>query len=142
MNDKNRGDVLMELTADIVAAHVGNNNVSVNDLPRLISNVHGAFAALQGAGGAAEARPEPKVPIRSSVRPDHIVCLEDGRKLKMLKRYLMKNYQMTPDQYRQKWGLSPDYPMVAPIYSEQRRTMAKSIGLGTGRMNKPAKRRK
>lgn len=142
MDDQNKDDALVELTADIVAAHVSNNNVSINDLPQLIGNVHGALATLRGGRGTAEARPEPRVPIRSSVRPDHIVCLEDGRKLKMLKRYLMTNYQMTPNQYRQRWGLSPDYPMVAPNYAEQRRTLAKSIGLGTGRTRKPAKRPK
>ena len=88
---------------------------------------------MSGAGSAAEAKPEPKVPIRSSIKPDYIVCLEDGKRLKMLKRHLMTHYQMTPDQYRQKWGLAADYPMVAPNYAEQRRTLAKSIGLGTKR---------
>ena len=107
--------------------------MAVNDLPQLIQNIHGALSALSGAGGAAEAKPEPKVPIRSSVKPDYIVCLEDGKRLKMLKRHLMTHYQMTPDQYRQKWGLAADYPMVAPNYAEQRRTLAKSIGLGTKR---------
>jgi predicted transcriptional regulator len=107
--------------------------VAVNDLPQLISNVHGALSQLSGAGSAAEAKPEPKVPIRSSIKPDYIVCLEDGKRLKMLKRHLMTHYQMTPDQYRQKWGLAADYPMVAPNYAEQRRTLAKSIGLGTKR---------
>jgi predicted transcriptional regulator len=107
--------------------------VAVNDVLQLIANVHGALSTLAGAGSAAEAKPEPKVPIRSSVKPDYIVCLEDGKRLKMLKRHLMTHYNMTPDQYRQKWGLSADYPMVAPNYAEQRRTLAKSIGLGTKR---------
>ena len=134
MNDNdNQQETLIALTADIVAAHVSNNSVAVNDLPQLIQNVHGALSALGGAQQAPEAKPEPKVPIRSSIKPDYIVCLEDGKKLKMLKRHLMTHYQMTPDQYRQKWGLSPDYPMVAPNYAEQRRTLAKSIGLGTKR---------
>src|ERR1700761_5870795 len=126
-------DTLLTLTADIVAAHVSNNSVAVNDLPNLIQNVHAALSGISGAGAASEPRPEPKVSIRASVKPDYIVCLEDGKKLKMLKRHLMTHYNMTPDQYRQKWGLSADYPMVAPNYAEQRRTLAKSIGLGTKR---------
>lgn len=132
MLDDAQSETLISLTADIVAAHVSNNSVAVNDLPQLISNVHGALNGLHSAA-AVEAKPEPKVPIRSSVKPDYIVCLEDGKKLKMLKRHLMTHYQMTPDQYRDKWGLSRDYPMVAPNYAEQRRTLAKSIGLGTKR---------
>jgi predicted transcriptional regulator len=126
-------DVLLTLTADIVAAHVSNNSVAVNDLPNLIQNVHGALNGISGRPSAPEARPEPKVPVRSSIKPDYLVCLEDGKKLKMLKRHLMTHYQLTPDQYRQKWGLAADYPMVAPNYAEQRRTLAKSIGLGTKR---------
>jgi predicted transcriptional regulator len=126
-------DTLLTLTADIVAAHVSNNSVAVNDLPNLIQNVHGALSEISGNPSAPEAKPEPKVPIRSSIKPDFIVCLEDGKKLKMLKRHLMTHYQMTPDQYRQKWGLPADYPMVAPNYAEQRRTLAKAIGLGTKR---------
>ena len=134
MADNEAGeDTLLTLTADIVAAHVSNNSVAVNDLPNLIQNVHAALSGISGSSGAAEPKPEPKVSIRSSVKPDYIVCLEDGKKLKMLKRHLMTHYQMTPDQYRQKWGLSADYPMVAPNYAEQRRTLAKSIGLGTKR---------
>jgi predicted transcriptional regulator len=134
MADNETGeDTLLTLTADIVAAHVSNNSVAVNDLPNLIQNVHGALSGISSASSAPEPRPEPKVSIRSSVKPDFIVCLEDGKKLKMLKRHLMTHYNMTPEQYRQKWGLSPDYPMVAPNYAEQRRTLAKSIGLGTKR---------
>jgi predicted transcriptional regulator len=126
-------DMLLTLTADIVAAHVSNNSVAVNDLPNLIQNVHSALSAISGISSAPEPKPEPKVSIRSSIKPDFIVCLEDGKKLKMLKRHLMTHYGMTPDQYRQKWGLAADYPMVAPNYAEQRRTLAKSIGLGTKR---------
>jgi predicted transcriptional regulator len=134
MND-NEGveDTLLTLTADIVAAHVSNNSVAVNDLPNLIQNVHSALTGISSKGPSAEAKPEPKVSIRASVKPDYIVCLEDGKKQKMLKRHLMTNHGMTPDEYRQKWGLSADYPMVAPNYAEQRRTLAKSIGLGTKR---------
>lgn len=130
-------DTLLTLTADIVSAHVSNNSVAVNDLPTLIQNVHAALTGISGQTPVTAAKPEPKVPIRSSIKPDYIVCLEDGKKLKMLKRHLMTHYQMTPDQYRQKWGLASDYPMVAPNYAEQRRTLAKAIGLGT----KPRKKR-
>jgi predicted transcriptional regulator len=130
---ENTDDTLLTLTADIVAAHVSNNSVAVNDLPNLIQNVHGALSAIAGNTSAAEPKPEPKVSIRASIKPDYIVCLEDGKRLKMLKRHLMTHYNMTPDQYRQKWGLSADYPMVAPNYAEQRRKLAKSIGLGTKR---------
>ncbi len=134
MVDQNGAEeTLLTLTADIVAAHVSNNSVAVNDLPTLIQNVHAALSGISGSAPAPEARPEPKVPVRSSVKPDFIVCLEDGKRLKMLKRHLMTHYNLTPDQYRQKWGLSADYPMVAPNYAEQRRTLAKSIGLGTKR---------
>jgi predicted transcriptional regulator len=130
---ENAEDTLLTLTADIVAAHVSNNSVAVNDLPNLIQNVHSALSGISGNSAAAEPKPEPKVSIRASIRPDYIVCLEDGKRLKMLKRHLMTHYNMTPDQYRQKWGLSADYPMVAPNYAEQRRALAKSIGLGTKR---------
>jgi len=141
MNDNEVAeDMLLTLTADIVAAHVSNNSVAVNDLPNLIANVHGALSGISSSRNAPEAKPEPKVPIRSSIKPDFIVCLEDGKKLKMLKRHLMTHYQMTPDQYRQKWGLPADYPMVAPNYAEQRRTLAKSIGLGTKRRKSRAGR--
>ena len=136
----NPADTLIALTADIVSAHVSNNSVPLNDLPSLIHNVHVALTGLSGASPAAEAKKqEPAVSIRSSIKPDYIVCLEDGKKLKMLKRHLMTHYQMTPEQYRQKWGLAADYPMVAPNYAEQRRTLAKSIGLGTSRSRSSAK---
>ncbi len=126
-------ETLVALTADIVAAHVSNNSVAVSDLPVLIANVHGALAALGGTAPVPEVKQEPAVSVRSSIKPDFIVCLEDGKKLKMLKRHLMTHYQMTPDQYRAKWNLPADYPMVAPNYAEQRRTLAKKIGLGTKR---------
>jgi predicted transcriptional regulator len=134
MADNEAGeDTLLTLTADIVAAHVSNNSVAVNDLPNLIQNVHGALTGISAARQTVEARPEPKVSIRSSIKPDFVVCLECGKKQKMLKRHLMTNHEMTPSEYRQKWGLSADYPMVAPNYAEQRRKLAKSIGLGTKR---------
>ena len=128
-----RDEILVTLTSDIVAAHVSNNSVAVSDLPLLISNVYGALAGLQQEAAPAQPKQEPAVSVRSSVKPDYIVCLEDGKKLKMLKRHLMTHYQMTPDDYRAKWGLPADYPMVAPNYAEQRRSLAKKIGLGTSR---------
>ena len=124
-------EMLITLTSDIVAAHVSNNNVSVEDVPSLITNVYHALAGLGGATTVAEPQPEPAVSIRSSVKKDHLVCLEDGKKLKMLKRHLMTHYNLTPDQYRARWNLAADYPMVAPNYAEKRRALAKEIGLGT-----------
>jgi predicted transcriptional regulator len=126
-------DTLLTLTADIVAAHVSNNSVAVNDLPNLIQNVHQALSGISPRTPASEEKPEPKVSIRSSIKPDYISCLDCGKKQKMLKRHLMTNHSMTPDDYRQRWSLSSDYPMVAPNYAEQRRALAKSIGLGTKR---------
>ena len=127
----NFGETLITLTADIVSAHVSNNSVAVSDLPLLISNVHTALSGLGDQPEAPAPRPEPAVSIRSSVKPDYVVCLEDGKKLKMLKRHLKTRYDMTPDEYRKRWGLADDYPMVAPNYAEQRSTLAKKIGLGT-----------
>jgi predicted transcriptional regulator len=121
---------LITLTSDIVSAHVSNNSVPGNDLPSLIANIYDAFARLGNNAPVAEALPEPAVSIRSSVKPDYIVCLEDGKKLKMLKRHLMTHYNMTPEQYRTRWSLPADYPMVAPNYAEKRRELAKKIGLG------------
>jgi len=127
-------ETLVTLTADIVSAHVSNNSVAVSDLPLLIANVHNALAGLGAKAPEPEVKKqEPAVSIRSSIKPDYIVCLEDGKKLKMLKRHLMTHYQMTPEQYRAKWNLPADYPMVAPNYAEQRRSLAKKIGLGTKR---------
>jgi predicted transcriptional regulator len=136
MSEPTQHNDLLALTSDIVSSHVANNTVAVNDLPQLIQNV---FATLAGLGAPAEAetrKQDPAVPIRSSVKPDYIVCLEDGKKLKMLKRHLMTSYGLTPDEYRAKWGLPADYPMVAPNYAEARRQLAKEIGLGTSRAGK------
>lgn len=123
-------ETLITLTSDIVAAHVSNNSVSVEDVPTLISNVYGALSGLGQEAPAAEPAPEPAVSVRASVKPDYIVCLEDGKKLKMLKRHLMTHYNLTPEQYRQRWNLPADYPMVAPNYAQKRRELAKKIGLG------------
>jgi predicted transcriptional regulator len=132
-NANDMQETLVTLTADIVAAHVSNNSVAVSDLPLLIQNVHGALAGLGTPAQEPEVPQQPAVSIRASIKPDYIVCLEDGKKLKMLKRHLMTHYQMTPEEYRAKWKLPADYPMVAPKYAEQRRSLAKKIGLGTKR---------
>jgi predicted transcriptional regulator len=131
---------LLALTAEIVAAHVSNNKLEAGELPALIRQVYGTLAGLDGqpapaAGGirGPGERPVPAVPIKKSVQPDYIVCLEDGKKLKMLKRHLMSHYKLTPEQYRERWGLPADYPMVAPNYAIHRQVLAKKIGLGKGR---------
>lgn len=133
-------ETLITLTSDIVAAHVSNNDVDVGSVPELITQVYGALAGLGDEVEQEEERPEPAVSIRASVKPDYIVCLEDGKKLKMLKRYLRTNFDMTPDEYRARWNLPSDYPMVAPNYAEKRRDLAKKIGLGRkpGSGRKPA----
>ena len=123
---------LLRITSNVVAAYVQNNPLPTTELSSVIQTVHGSFAALNGVG---EAKPEPAKPavsIRRSVTPDYIVCLEDGKKLKMLKRHLRTTYDMTPEEYRAKWGLPADYPMVAPNYAKQRSAFAKKIGLGRG----------
>lgn len=127
-DQQNIGDDLLALTADIVSSHVANNTVAVSDLPNLIENVYNALSRLGGEPAEPEVKQEPAVSIRSSIKPDYIICLEDGKKLKMLKRHLMTHYNMTPEQYRAKWNLPPDYPMVAPNYAQQRRMLAKKIG--------------
>jgi predicted transcriptional regulator len=122
---------LLTLTTEIVAAHVSNNTVAVNDLPQLINQIYSSLANIGTAPIAPAARPQPAVSVKKSVQPDYIVCLEDGKKLKMLKRHLKTAYNMTPEAYRERWGLSSDYPMVAPNYARQRSRLAKEIGLGT-----------
>lgn len=125
---------LLQMTADVVSAYVGNNAVEKADISGVIGTVFGKFAALNQDPPRTPARalkPKPSVSVKDSVQPDYLVCLEDGRKLKMLKRYLRTAHGMTPEQYRAKWGLSPDYPMVAPNYAAQRSKFAKQIGLGT-----------
>jgi predicted transcriptional regulator len=133
-NERSADTNLVQLTADIVSAFASspNNTITAADLPSLISQVHTALSTV-GTPAQPEVKLEPAVSIRRSVQRDHIVCLEDGKKLKMLKRHLMTAFGLTPDQYRAKWGLPADYPMVAPDYAETRRTLAKSIGLGRHR---------
>ncbi len=121
---------VLGLTAQIVAAHVSNNPVSPDSLPSLIQEVYKTLAGV-GREPTEPERPQPAVPVKRSVFPDYIVCLEDGKKLKMLKRHLKTAYNMTPEQYRDRWGLTPDYPMVAPSYARHRSSLAKKIGLGT-----------
>lgn len=130
MSDKPNTMELLELTTEIVAAHAGRNTVAPADLPQLIQDVYKTLLAV-GTGPAAPERPKPAVPIKKSVFPDYLVCLEDGKKLKMLKRHLKTAYNMTPEEYRERWNLSPDYPMVAPNYAKHRSNLAKKIGLGT-----------
>ncbi len=120
---------LLALTAQIVAAHVTNNSVAVADLPKLIQDVHKTLANIDG--GQANDQLTPAVPIKKSITPEYIVCLEDGKKLKMLKRHLKTAYDMTPEQYRERWGLSAQYPMVAPNYASHRSRLARKSGLGT-----------
>ena len=130
MSEQPNINELLEFTAEIVAAHAGNNMVAQDDLPRLIQDVYKTLSELGGAEPGQE-RPKPAVAIKKSIYPDYIVCLEDGKKLKMLKRHLKTAYNLTPEGYRQRWGLSADYPMVAPNYAKVRSSLAKKIGLGT-----------
>ena len=122
----------LELTTEIVAAYVSNNPVQSSELSRLIQDVHGT---LQGLSGAQAEAPEikPAIPVKKSVTDDYIICLEDGKKFKSLKRHLRAKYDMTPEEYREKWGLPYDYPMVAPSYARKRSKLAKQMGLGTGK---------
>lgn len=122
-------DVLVTLTADIVSAHVSHNSVALSDIPNLIAQVHGALAALGTTGGPAEPQ-LPAISVRASVKPDYIVCLEDGKKFKTLKRHLRVHHNMTSEEYVAKWGLASDYPMVAPNYAKMRADTALRIGLG------------
>ncbi len=137
MSENPNANELLELTTEIVSAHVGNNSIALGDMPQLIQDVYKTLAIV-GTTPAVPERPKPAVPIKKSVFPDFVVCLEDGKKLKMLKRHLKTAYNMTPDQYRERWGLPPEYPMVAPNYAKHRSALAKKIGLGT----KPRKRRR
>jgi predicted transcriptional regulator len=130
-NQHLRSDELLKLASEIVAAYVSNNPIPVSEVPAMIKSIHGTLGSLAGSVASEIATAQkPAVPIKRSVSPDYIVCLEDGKKLKMLKRYLRSNYNMTPEEYRAKWGLPADYPMVAPNYAAQRSEFAKRIGLG------------
>ncbi len=124
---------LAELTARIVSAFVSKNTLSTSELPQLISDTHAALSRVTTGGAPPPERDElkPKVPVKRSVMPDHIVCLEDGKKFKSLKRHLRTHYNLSPEDYRDKWGLPPDYPMVAPNYARARSDLAKKMGLGT-----------
>lgn len=136
-NDDMSKDIL-RLASKIVSAHVSNNKVATTELPQLINSVH---RALTDPGKRLAPAPEPAVPIKKSVTPNHLICLDDGKKLKMLKRHLRTAYDMSPDEYRAKWGLASDYPMVAPNYSRQRSKLAKAIGLGRKSRQKTKSRR-
>jgi len=127
------GEELLRLGAGIVAAYVSRNAVSAESVPDIIRTVHQALSGIsKGAAAPPEERPKPAVPVGKSVQHDYIVCLEDGKRLKMLKRYLRSRFDMSPDDYRRRWGLPPDYPMVAPAYAARRSDFAKQIGLGRG----------
>jgi predicted transcriptional regulator len=146
MPDKEDHGSILSMTAQIVSAHVANNTLQPDGLPALIMQVYTALANATTDTQELE-KPQPAVPVKRSVFPDYIVCLEDGRKLKMLKRHLQTTYDMTPAQYRERWGLPHDYPMVAPNYAERRSTLAKQIGLGRRTQDpevaaKPAKKRR
>ncbi len=130
MPDNTSHTDVLGLTAQIVSAHVSNNSVTTDALPALIQDVYRTLSSV-GREPSAPDKPQPAVPVKKSVFPDHIVCLEDGKKLKMLKRHLKTAYNMTPEQYRERWQLPPDYPMVAPNYASHRSSLAKKIGLGT-----------
>jgi predicted transcriptional regulator len=130
MTDSKSTDVLA-LTANIVAAHVSKNALSTDELPALIRQVYHTLSTVGSGGVPASERPQPAVPVKKSVSNDFIVCLEDGKKLKMLKRHLKAAYNMSPEQYRERWGLPPDYPMVAPSYARKRSQLARDLGLGT-----------
>ena len=133
MTDENLKQELLELTTDVVSAYVSNNAISAANLPELMQTVHASMAALVAGGPVESIRPDPAVPIKKSVTKNYIICLEDGAKLKMLKRYLRTRYDMSPQEYRERWGLPSDYPMVAPEYAERRSQFAKDIGLGKKR---------
>ena len=133
MSDTSNANELLALTTDIVASHVSNNTVAITDLPQLIQQVYSALANVGLTAAPELSRPQPAVPIKKSITPDYLFCLEDGKKLKMLKRHLKTKYNMTPEKYRERWGLPADYPMVAPRYAQQRSELAKKIGLGTKR---------
>lgn len=131
--DSSHSEKLLTLATQIISSYVGHNTVSAADLPSVMSSVYQNLTRLGAGVAAPEARPDPAVPVRKSVTPEYIICLEDGKKLKMLKRHLKTAYNMTPDQYRERWNLPSDYPMVAPNYARQRSKLAKQIGLGTSR---------
>jgi predicted transcriptional regulator len=134
MSDNTSGGTFIELTASIVSAYVSNNSVPSSDLPALIGQVHSALTRVSsGHGEAPSEPPKPAVSVKKSITPDHIVCLEDGKKFKSLKRHLRTQYNITPEQYREKWGLPPDYPMVAPSYAAARSQLARQMGLGQQR---------
>ena len=131
MTDNSGSKDLMSLTTEIVAAHVSNNTVAVADLPQLINQVYQSLINIGKAPAPTSERPQPAVTVKKSIHPDYLVCLEDGKKLKMLKRHLKTSYNLTPEQYRERWSLPVDYPMVAANYAKQRSKLAKDIGLGT-----------
>lgn len=139
MIDRNESLEIIALVAEVVASYVSNNEMETSELPGFIQQVHRSLCHTgNGRSFLLQDRPDPVVSIEESVQPDYIVCLEDGRRLKMLKRHLRTAYNMSPDQYRERWGLASDYPMVAPNYAKRRSNLAKDIGLGTRRVRRAA----
>jgi predicted transcriptional regulator len=137
MAESTLGNTFIELTASIVSAYVSNNSVSSTELPALIDQVHSALTRVSSGHGEMPSEPlKPAVSIKKSITPDYVVCLEDGKKFKSLKRHLRTQYSMTPEQYRDKWGLPPEYPMVAPNYAAARSNLAKQMGLGQQRRSR------
>jgi len=137
MNDKDlkisgniKNSNLLELTAKVVANHLSNNNVDTKDIPALIKQVYKTMEQLNGSSASMTSSVQPAVPIEDSIKPDYIVCLEDGKRLKMMKRYLRTKYNLSPEDYKKRWNLPPDYPLVAPNYAQKRQELARSIGLG------------
>ena len=133
MSEQANQHEILALTANIVSSHVSNNPVSGDSLTKMIREVYETLSMVGGPSEATSERPDPAVPVKKSVTPDYVICLEDGKKLKMLKRHLNTAYNMTPEQYRERWNLPADYPMVAPNYAKKRSELARKIGLGTRR---------
>jgi predicted transcriptional regulator len=142
MSDSNASADVLGLTAEIVAAHVSNNAVSTADLSALIQDVYRTLSNIETPAAPVAEKPQPAVSIKKSITPEYLICLEDGKKLKMLKRHLKTSYDLTPEQYRERWGLPADYPMVAPNYAAHRSALAKKIGLGTKPRARPARGRR
>ncbi|MBR0644441.1 MucR family transcriptional regulator [Plastoroseomonas hellenica] len=142
MPDNDASGNILSLTAEIVAAHVSHNVVPLSDLPGLIQDVYRTLSRIETPPAPVVERPQPAVPIKKSITPEYLICLEDGKKLKMLKRHLKTAFNLTPEQYRERWGLTADYPMVAPNYAAHRSALAKKIGLGTKPRARPTRGRR
>lgn len=136
MNEHTQDLEILNMTSDIICSYISGNKVDAAELPKLINSVYKALQNPEISGGTGKSQQEAAVPVNKSITNDYLICLEDGKKLKMLRRYLRSHYNMSPDDYREKWGLPKDYPMVAPSYSEKRSSLAKDIGLGSKKLKK------